>query len=130
MAAPDQMVGLAAAYDIGLSLETEVTESRRLCLTNKIFTYLLAGVPVMMSDTPAQRILAPDLGAAAALVSLTDPEGMAGALDRLAQSAAALNEAKATASRLGRQRYNWDVEKQVLLDSVASAFARHSRDRS
>jgi hypothetical protein len=70
MAPPEEMVRLAAAYDIGLSLETDVSENRRLCLTNKIFTYLLAGVPVLLSDTPAQRALAPDLGAAQRLVSL------------------------------------------------------------
>ena len=127
MAPPDEMVDLAAPYDIGLSLETGASESRRRCLTNKIFTYLLAGVPVMMSDTPAQSALAPDLGEAAALVSLADPDAMAQALDRLAGAPEALDKAKATASRLGRQRYNWDVEKQVLLDSVERVFAQGGR---
>ena len=78
IAPPEEMVRLAASYDIGLSLETDVSENRRFCLTNKIFTYLLAGVPVLLSDTPAQRALAPDLGAAARLVSLADPAGHGG----------------------------------------------------
>lgn len=121
MAPPQEMVRLAAAYDLGLSLETDLVENRRLCLTNKIFTYLLAGVPVLMSDTPAQRALAPDLGAAAALVSLSDLQGMAMALDRLAGR---LAEARAAATRLGRERYNWEVEKGALLASVEAAFAR------
>ncbi len=123
MAAPDEMVRLAAAYDIGLSLETDVSESRSLCLTNKIFTYLLAGVPVLLSDTPAQRSLAFDLGAAARLVSLADPRAMAATLDQLAGSATARAEASARAWRLGRERYNWDLEKAALLSSVARAFA-------
>ncbi len=127
VAAPDEMVDLAVPYDLGLSLETGATESRRRCLTNKIFTYLLAGVPVMMSDTPAQSALAPDLGEAAALVSLADPDSMAQALDRLAGSPEALDKAEAAASRLGRRRYNWDVEKQVLLDSVERVFAHGGR---
>src|SRR4029077_14322802 len=113
---------LAAPYARGLSLETDVSENRRLCLTNKIFTYLLAGVPVLMSDTPAQRALAPDLGAAAALVSLADPQGIAGALDRCGAS---LDAARAEARRLGRERYNWEVEKGALLGSVAAAFERN-----
>jgi glycosyltransferase involved in cell wall biosynthesis len=120
MAAPEEMVRLAAAYDLGLSLETDVSENRQLCLTNKIFTYLLAGVSVVMSDTPAQRQLAPDLGAAAALVPLSDPAAIAAAIDRLA---AGLDTAKAHAARLGRERYNWDVEKKALLASVDRAFA-------
>ena len=122
MARPDEMARLAASYDIGLSLETDVSDNRRFCLTNKIFTYLLAGVPVLLSDTPAQRALAPDLGAAARLVSLADPAAMAATLDDLAGSPAARVEASASAWRLGRERYNWEVEKAALLDSVARAF--------
>jgi glycosyltransferase involved in cell wall biosynthesis len=121
-APPEDMVTLAASYDIGLSLETDVSENRGLCLTNKIFTYLLAGVPVLMSDTPAQRALAPQLGAAARLVSLSEPEDMAAVLDGLARSPAARAEAAASAWRLGRERYNWGVEKEVLLASVARAL--------
>ena len=128
MAAPEEMVDLAAAYDIGLSLETGETESRRLCLTNKIFTYLLAGVPVVMSDTPAQSALAVDMGEAAVLVSLADPAAMACALDRLAGSPDSLSRAKATASRLGHQRYNWDVEKRALISSVERAFAQRMKE--
>jgi glycosyltransferase involved in cell wall biosynthesis len=121
-ARPEEMVTLAAAYDIGLSLETDVSENRRFCLTNKIFTYLLAGVPVLLSDTPAQRALAPELGAAARLVSLADPAAMAATLDDLAGSLPARAEAQASAWRLGRERYNWETEKAALLASVARAF--------
>ena len=127
-AAPDQMVRLAAAYDIGLSLETDVSENRRLCLTNKIFTYLLAGVPVMMSDTPAQSALAPELGVAASVVSLHDAEAIAATLDRLGDAPGPLADARAAAWRLGRERYNWDIEKGILLDVVAAAFSRRERE--
>lgn len=126
MASPGEMVQLAAQYDIGLSLETDVSENRRICLTNKIFTYLLAGVPVVMSDTPAQSRLAPDLGAAARLCSLADPVGLAAILDELA-SEVVLAEAAADAWKLGRERYNWDREQAILLTSVAAAFERMGR---
>jgi glycosyltransferase involved in cell wall biosynthesis len=125
VAAPHDMVQLAADYDLGLSLETDVSESRRLCLTNKIFTYLLAGVPVVLSDTPAQRALAPVLGPAALLVSLDAPETMAAALDKFVPTLAA---SKAEAARLGRERYNWDIEKKVLLQAVAAAFERRVKE--
>lgn len=128
MAPPGEMVRLAADYDVGLSLETDVSENRRICLTNKIFTYLLAGVPVVMSDTPAQKLLATDLGAAARLCDLADPAGLAATLDALA-SPAVLAEASANAWRLGRERYNWEREQDVLLQSVAAAFARRETVR-
>lgn len=122
MAPPREMARLAADCDIGLSLETEISENRRLCLTNKIFTYLLAGMPVIMSDTPAQRRLAPDLGDATRLVSLADPAGIARMLDDLA-APSVFAAASASAWRLGRERYNWEYEQAGLLDSVAAAFA-------
>jgi len=122
LAPPGEMVRLAASYDLGLSLETEATQSRKLCLTNKIFTYLLAGIPVMLSDTPAQREFAPQLASAASLVALADPQAMALSLDRLA-SPGTLAGAKATAWRLARERFNWDFEKRAFLAAVASALA-------
>jgi glycosyltransferase involved in cell wall biosynthesis len=128
MAPPGEMMHLAAEYDVGLSLETEVSENRRICLTNKIFTYLLAGVPVVLSDTPAQKLLAADLGLSARLCSLDDPAGLAATLDALA-SPPILAESSATAWRLGRERYNWDREQDVLLQSVAAAFARRETER-
>jgi len=122
MERPDEMVRLAAHYDLGLSLETDATQSRRLCLTNKIFTYLLAGIPVMMSDTPAQRELGSRLAAAGSVISLADPQGMAVSLDRLARPEV-LGQARQEAWRLGRERYNWEYERQFLLQSVARALA-------
>ena len=128
IAPPEEMVRLAAEYDLGLSLETDVSENRQICLTNKIFTYLLAGVPVLLSDTPAQRALAPLLGEAARLVSLGDPVAIAAALDGLSGSPGVLGAARDHAWRLGRERYNWEFEKKALLDSVERALAHRAEE--
>jgi len=127
MASPFEMVELARSYDIGLSLETDISESRGRCLTNKIFTYLLAGRPVLMSDTPAQKALAGDLGEAAALASLADPATIARQLDHWALSPESLQAAAKTACRLARDRYNWQVEQRLFLASVEHALEGHAR---
>ena len=109
MASPDEMVRLAAAYDLGLSLETDVSENRRLCLTNKIFTYLLAGVPVVMSDTPAQR----------AARARSRRGGGSGAACPIRQAIAV--GARSPCGRLdaprsatpGRERYNWESRRRA-----------------
>jgi glycosyltransferase involved in cell wall biosynthesis len=125
MASPSAMVELAGEHDIGLSLETDVSENRRRCLTNKIFTYLLAGRPVLMSDTPAQQALAAQLGEAAALVTLANPTTIAEQLDRWALTTERLQAAGRTACRLARSRYNWQVEQRIFLASVAQALGHH-----
>lgn len=53
-APPIEMVRLAQGYHFGLSTEQETPEHRNLCLTNKLFTCLAAGVPVLLSETRAQ----------------------------------------------------------------------------
>jgi len=44
-------------HDVGLALEDGTTDlNRNLCLTNKIWSYLLAGLYIVASDTEAQRL--------------------------------------------------------------------------
>jgi hypothetical protein len=110
------MVRLAAGAHLGLSLEQSSPPNRDLCLTNKIFTYLLAGVPVALTPTTAQRALARELGAAALLLAQDDPSSAAATLDRW--FAADQPGVAATAWRLGQERFNWDREQSILLDAV------------
>src|SRR5207302_1557690 len=72
--APTAMVRLAAPYDVGLVSETGHTPNRCLTLGNKLFTYLLAGVPAVMSDTPAHRAFIEQVGGAAHLYAADDPD--------------------------------------------------------
>ena len=129
MAPPGEMVRLAADYDIGLSLETDVSENRRICLTNKIFTYLLAGVPVVMSDTPAQSAAARRSRRAAAARAADRSGGTRRDARSLALAGRPRRGLRRRAWRLGRERYNWDREQDVLLQSVAAAFARRETVR-
>lgn len=50
--------GELSNYDVGLSIEqtcrNNMLDNRILCLTNKIFAYLLAGCYILATDTPAQ----------------------------------------------------------------------------
>ena len=48
---PDEMVKLAAEADLGLSLEQSAPPNRDICLTNKVFVYLAAGIPQLMERT-------------------------------------------------------------------------------
>jgi glycosyltransferase involved in cell wall biosynthesis len=118
-APPDEMPRLAAQHDIGLALELSDPPSRALCLTNKIFTYLLAGIPVLLSDTPAQREIATELGEAARVIDLANPNSIATALgDWAAVNGKALAAAKRAAWKLAQTRFNWDKEKELFLHSV------------
>lgn len=119
LAAPSEMERLAASYDVGLVGEAGYTPNRRIALTNKLFSYLLAGIPVLMSDVPAHRAFAVEAGTAAKLYSAENPDSLAAALDAQLRDPTALSNARTAAFTLGRDRFNWDVEKHILLDCVA-----------
>jgi len=120
---PQQMVALAAEHTLGLSTEIIDSPNRAICLGNKIFTYLLAGVPVVLSDTPAQRRLAGQLGAAARIIDLANASEAAHELDAWLSSAEQLARSRQAAWNLGERRFNWDLEREKFLASVEAALA-------
>jgi len=123
---PQELARLCVGYDLGLAIEESVPRNRDLCLTNKIFTYLLAGLPVALSATRAQRALANDLGEAGLLLDLTTPAEAATALDRWFSNAQSIARARTHAWDLGARRFNWDLERAVLLDALRESLARPS----
>jgi len=122
-AGAEEMARLAAACDVGLSLEESLPLNRDLCLTNKIFTCLLAGLPIILSPTTAQRRLARDLGDAAVVVDFTQPAEAARAIAQFAFDPARLRTARAKSWELGQTVYNWDREKTKRIASVRSLLA-------
>jgi glycosyltransferase involved in cell wall biosynthesis len=115
---PDEMVRIAAGYDLGLALELTEPPNRAICLTNKAFTYLLAGVPVVLSRTHAQEWLAREIGEAGILIDLNDATAIAARLDNILTNPQILVTARSIAWKLGRERFNWDIEQKVFLESV------------
>ena len=112
---PDRMEMLAAAYDVGLVAETGHTPSRRLCLTNKLFSFLLAGIPPLLSDTPAHCRFAAEAGMTDFIYPREAPAALAGLLDTLLADTTRLAVSRDQAWRLGQERYNWERERSKLI---------------
>lgn len=122
LAHPREMARLAAHAHLGLATEEAGAPNRDLCLANKNFIYLLAGVPQLLSSTEAHRALAPDLGEAAQLIDLTQPREIARQVDEFLGDPARQARARAAAWRLARERYCWDLEQEKFLDSFRRAL--------
>jgi glycosyltransferase involved in cell wall biosynthesis len=121
---PDRMIELAQGYDFGVSTEDGAVLNHRLCLGNKIFTYLAAGTPVLLTATPAQAQLAADLGAAATLYQPGDVDALATILQRWDGDpnirCVAAHEARAAA----RRRWHWEHadDRGALLAAFGGAL--------
>ncbi|WP_251965669.1 glycosyltransferase [Salinibacter ruber] len=109
---PDELIPRTAQHDVGLALEQpSVSKNRTICLTNKLFTYLLAGVPFIATDTPGQRPVVEDLSEVARLYSPGEVDAFADQVTSLL----AASGLKEKALRMARECYCWEVEQKKFL---------------
>jgi hypothetical protein len=125
-ACPDRMVALCRGLDVGLALEPGFSLNNRLALSNKLFTYLLAGLAVAISDTPGQRLLGHTLGEAAILYRPGDVAALGAGLKRWADDKRLLARGRTLAWRAARQRWHWEhpEERGALLRAVTGMLDR------
>ena len=119
-APPERMVELSLPYDAGLSPEQGRDVNRELCLGNKALTYILAGLPVVLTDTVGQRPFAADLGEGALQYRAGDIASLAAGLRRWAEDRTSLRRARQAAWHAAERRWHWDhrSEKGALLAAV------------
>jgi glycosyltransferase involved in cell wall biosynthesis len=116
---PSEMERLASTYDVGFCGEPGQTRNRRISLTNKMFSFVLAGVPIVASDVPSHVGIAPSFEEAIRLFRADDADDLARALDHYLLQPEVLARARKKAFALGQSRFNWDVEQKALLECVA-----------
>lgn len=123
---PDQLITLAARFDIGIAAETGVPLNRDICLTNKLFTYLQAGLAVVASDTRAQQDFAGQYPGALSLY----PRGNARELSRVLR--AYLEMPHVLRDRQRENKYladtvlHWEAEQKIFLAAVDRAMLKHT----
>jgi glycosyltransferase involved in cell wall biosynthesis len=121
-APPGEMVCLATQYDLGIASEPGHSPNNKLALSNKLFTYLLAGLPTLASATTAQSELAADIPDAVFVYPQRDTQALAKMMDELLLSPHKLTVARQLAWQLGHQKFNWDLEKSTFLKLIESAL--------
>lgn len=115
-AAADDMVMLAQGYTAGISSEIATCLNKELCLGNKIFTYLAAGTPVVLTSTRAQVEISSLLGDMGVLIDVANRE------TAVAQLQGWLMCSWTGAKRLPSARqYTWSDEKKIWLPLIATA---------
>jgi len=123
---PGAMVEACHGHDLGLGLETGFSLGNRLALPNKALTYILAGLPVALTDTPGQRRFGRDLGAGALMVAPGGVDALAAGLTRCAHEPGLLARARRAAWEAAVRRWHWEhpLERGALLTAVSRVFER------
>ena len=115
---PDDIVGLASQFDIGLALEPGFSTNNKLALSNKLFTYLQAGLAIIVSDTIAQRCFMEENPEVGKIYQKDDIQSLVTILADYQLNRELLFTTCKASLKLGREKLNWENESLKFLALV------------
>lgn len=116
---PDTLLHFTASADVGLSIIFPTSLSYQLCMPNKLFEYINAGLPVLVSPTIEQKIFVESNQVGSVLKELNQlclQEEVSKFLETIDDYLPAI--------KLASQRYNWSEESKKVKILYNSLFMR------
>jgi len=111
---PRDVVSFLRSATVGVSPYSSRPISHRVTLTNKVFEYMHASLPVVVSDCPATAHLVEELGVGE-VFEAGDAQGLAKALKRILVDPSPYLTAYSAKARLLDEKYSWRSQRDVLL---------------
>lgn len=115
---PENLPAFACKFDVGLATEQRVPLNRNICLTNKIFVYLLAGNCILASDTDAQKTFLTENAGIGLLFKSDDIVDLKNKINLLFTQRNLLNEFKERSRNLAVEQMNWENEAKKLIEEI------------
>lgn len=110
---PDEIFHFASQFDIGVASETGFSLNNRCALSNKVFTYILSGLAMLASSTPAQAEFLKKYPQIGNIYDSADE--LAAQLIYFHENRDKLLRAKKNAFNLGQTELNWNREREKFL---------------
>ena len=120
----DEVIRAMEPFDAGLALERPDHGNYSLTVTNKLFSYLLAGLAVAATNTPGQREVMAQIPAAGFFYPPGDARALAAGLLNWARDRQSLRAAQQASWNAARARFCWDREREKFLALFASPAPR------
>jgi glycosyltransferase involved in cell wall biosynthesis len=111
----EQIIPDASSYDVGLALELKDFMNSNLCVSNKTFAYLMAGLAVIGNDTEGQKEIFTHFPDASSLCCLDDVSTLTEAMLKYIENPALLERAKKSARSVALNQFNWERESSKVL---------------
>lgn len=129
----DDLIRSMDQFDVGLALERPENVGAALTVSNKIGSYLLAGLAIAATDTPGQREVMEQIPAAGFLYPSGKPKLLAERLRRWIDDRDELRMAQQASWEAARGRFSWDVEQTkwlALLETANGDSIKARQERS
>lgn len=111
----DDIFRIASSFDVGLASEVPHCQNRDICLTNKIFTYLMSGNCILASNTKAQVKFMSDNPGIGFVYDYKDPADLAEKIKYLSNHKEELLHCRTRSIELAKSRMNWEQESGKLV---------------
>lgn len=122
----EDLIPLAAHSHVGIAITEPVCLSFKLTVSNKLFEYAAAGLPVIMSDVPEHRYLN-DKYRFGIVLKDNSVECLNEAVEQLYKDNALYNELSQNAISFS-EKINWENEFEKLISFELSQFGENKRD--
>jgi glycosyltransferase involved in cell wall biosynthesis len=109
---PEELANYTALCDIGCSLEKDTNLNYRYCLPNKLFDYIKAGIPCVVSNLPEMAAVVKE-SQVGLIIPESTPAAIAAAINMLLNDSELYASCKAATERAAEQ-YCWEREEEIL----------------
>lgn len=107
---PDELKKITPKADLGVSLEEDLGLSYHYALPNKIFDYIHAGIPVLVSDLPEMKRIIKKYNVGEVILK-RNPEDLAKQIETILKKGKALLEPNL---KIAAKELVWDYERNPL----------------
>ncbi len=108
----ERLMKLTSLCDCGLSVDKDSNLNYRYSLPNKLFDYIMAGIPVVVSDLPELRKIVEKYGLGLIIEDFS-PKGIAEKINLIISHRD--TEGRRDCLRKAAEELNWDNEKKILI---------------
>lgn len=112
---PDELVMFASQFDIGLATEPGFSTNNNIALSNKLFTYINAGLAIIASDTIAQSRFLKKYPVIGKVYPKKDSDSLAKLIAEFIKNGDSLCAAKQASYLLGQNELNWENESEKFI---------------
>ena len=119
----EEVFHFSSQFDIGLALEPGFCYNNKIALSNKLFSYLISGLTLIVSDTKAQKSFIEKNEGAGFVYQIGNAVELADKIDYLFQNRNILKDCKLKATQLAIDKYNWELESAKFLTIISNNLA-------